>query len=192
MKITPTKTRNRLPKIALIVVLFLALIGGYTAYAHYNSLWPFNHTNGNTDQLNANDPTYTSEKNNEPTTSNADGSSDKDPTKENEESTPSKSDATKTSVEVGISSAAVYDNNLEIRGFISKAIEGDGTCTATVTNGTATVVESSKAFVDATTSQCEPILIPTSRFSPSGTWSVTITYSSPTHEGTSNPIEVAL
>jgi hypothetical protein len=76
-----------------------------------------------------------------------------------------------------------YDNTVEIRGYVSNVYEDGGTCTATLTNGTAKVTKTSTAFKDATTTQCGAIDIARSEFSTAGTWNLTLVYSSPTSTG---------
>lgn len=95
-------------------------------------------------------------------------------------------------VPIGISFAGVIEDNVEIRAFISEVIEGSGTCTATLTRGSLSVTKSSSAFIDATTSQCEPIEIPRSQFASSGIWTLTVSYKSSDAQGTSQSMEVTL
>jgi len=99
--------------------------------------------------------------------------------------------STKTSVSVAVSYADIYNGNLEVRAFTSDVIEGTGTCTVTATKGDARITESSTAFIDVSTTQCNPIYISQSRLSP-GTWIVTVSFSSPDKEGVSDKIKVAV
>lgn len=94
-------------------------------------------------------------------------------------------------VSVGVSHSDVINGNVEIRAFISGVIEGTGTCSATLTqSGAKSVTRSSKAFVDASTSQCAPILIPLNEFEKTGSWSLVVTYKSPSSQGSSEKITV--
>jgi hypothetical protein len=110
--------------------------------------------------------------------------------------TPSTSDpaTNKRKVSVGIAFAN-YDPDekaVDIRAFTPDAIEGDGKCTATLTQGSKTVTQSSEAFIDSSSSQCEPILIPASKFGSGGTWKLTVSYVSSKSAGTSPTMEVSL
>ena len=151
--------------------------GTYILVAANYSLWPFTNNSSQeaspTDQLNQSDTTYSSTKTqtNEKTTNNADPISD---------------------VQVGIASTFVSDSSLEIRAFISGVIEGTGMCTATVTLGDTTIAQDSPAFIDASTSQCEPIIIPLTDLRPDGEWDVKVSYVSPTSTGESSVVKVKI
>lgn len=96
----------------------------------------------------------------------------------------------KKPVTVGVSYAGVINNQLEIRAFTSSVISGTGECTAIISkSGSETITKVSPAFIDASSTICEPIYIPKSNLS-AGAWLVNVTFSSPTHEGKSGPIEV--
>lgn len=72
----------------------------------------------------------------------------------------------------------------EVAGFIPGIVENGGTCTATFTSGSNTVTKTSQGFANASTTNCTPI-----SYAGSGVtagWSVTLTYSSNTSEGTSD------
>lgn len=72
----------------------------------------------------------------------------------------------------------------EVAGFIPGIVENGGTCTATFTSGSNTVTRTSQGFANASTTNCTPI-----SYAGSGVqagWSVTLTYSSNTSEGTSD------
>lgn len=91
-------------------------------------------------------------------------------------------------VDVGISYAGIFNENFEVRAFTNGVVEA-GTCTVTITKNTNVIKGSSGAFIDASSTQCQPILIPKSQFE-SGTWLVEVTYSSPSTHGTSDKMEV--
>lgn len=74
----------------------------------------------------------------------------------------------------------------EIRAYVPSIVEDGGTCTATATQGSQTVIKTSEGFGDASTTQCAPIIISLG----SGTWSVIVTYSSSTAEGKSRAVEL--
>lgn len=96
------------------------------------------------------------------------------------------------SVAVGVSFAKAVGDNVEVRAFTPSVIEGDGTCTAKFTNEGSSITQSSKAFIDSTSSQCQPIIVPVSKFDKSGSWSLVLSYKSPASTGSSEPIEVTI
>ncbi len=103
---------------------------------------------------------------------------------------PSDGDTEKESVTVGISYADVFEGQLDVRAFTPDVVEGNGTCTATVSKqGYESVIKTVEAFIDASSTICNPIYIPVSDLAP-GTWTVNVSFSSPTHEGSSGPVEV--
>lgn len=69
--------------------------------------------------------------------------------------------------------------------YITGVFEEGGTCTATFTKGTQKFTKASAGFQNASYTQCTPIALARSDFPSSGTWSVTVTYSSAKAEGTS-------
>lgn len=179
-----TDSRKNKKNIILITSGIVVLAIGLGALAYAKDWWPFQNaqvsdTNLSEEekaQKNASDPTYTSEKTN--------------PNNEIEPET-SKDNSSKLSVQVGIASASKQDDNFEVRAFVSGTIEGDGTCTATLIKDDETVTGTSVAFIDASTTQCEPIEIQQSKLS-SGTWQLTVRYESVTHEGVSSAMKVTI
>lgn len=99
---------------------------------------------------------------------------------------PENSDA-KKSANVLISSADIIGDELEIRAFVNNHVE-KGTCTAIATKDSISVRKSTTAFTDVNSSICPPMRIPVSKL-PSGTWTITVTYSSDKLTGTSEAIE---
>lgn len=106
---------------------------------------------------------------------------------ESEGSSSSESESsTKRAVSVAVTYAGAGDEGVfEVRAFIDGVIEGSGTCTATLTKDGRTVTKSSPAFVDASSSICEPIYINKSQLS-SGSWGVVVSYNSPDAVGVSS------
>lgn len=123
-----------------------------------------------------------------PSQTDTDSSQDGKKNNDNSSETPNNAE----NISVAVSYADVLNDNVEIRAFIPGLIEGSGTCTATLKQGDLTVQASSKAFVDASSSQCEPIYIPLAKFSTKGKWILTISYKSSTHSGASETVEVTL
>lgn len=192
-----TQKKIKVPshKILIPVAIAVFLLAAYLAFAYISkSVWPFGAVANEletkpTDTTNYRAPTeqeimsgQDAKKNNAhqegPTSSDGDKKTD-NPT-------------TKQTVSVGIAFAG-YDRDekaVDIRAFTPDIIEGSGTCSAVLTKGSLTVTESAKAFVDYSTSQCEPILIPKNRFPANGTWSLVVTYQSNTSAGTSPTMNI--
>lgn len=177
MNITKKPAPSKQKRILLTVFIIVALVAGiggltYAIYAQNTS-----RTSGSSSKpadMNLTDPTYTSEKNNDTKPS------------------PKETEVARKNLPIIIASAGKIDNNVEVRAFVSGIIEGNGTCIATFTKGSLKITRSSKAFIDATTTQCEPISIPSSEFQQNGTWNLVMTYESPDAKGTSESMEVTL
>jgi hypothetical protein len=82
--------------------------------------------------------------------------------------------------------ASQYDSTVEVRAFISNAIEDGGTCTVEFSKEGDSFSRSSTAFKDATTTQCGAITLSRSSFSSAGNWQVRVSYRSATLSGESN------
>jgi hypothetical protein len=103
----------------------------------------------------------------------------------NQESTPPP-----TTASVNISDANQYDDTVEVRAYVSNAVEDGGTCTTVFTKGTTNFSVDTKAFKDASTTQCGAIDVARSKFSASGKWSVIVRYASPSISGQSQPSQL--
>jgi hypothetical protein len=170
------------------------LCSGGLAYAYFQKIGPF-HVSPAPEQsttINYAPPTkeeITSSqeaKKNLPADSSA--SNSPTPTTSNKNTSP----PGKKPTNVGISYADIYNSRLEIRAFTNTVIEGTGTCTATVVmknTESMLITKSGKAFIDASSTVCEPLYIPVSELQ-AGTWKVSVAFSSPDHEGTSDIVEV--
>lgn len=77
-----------------------------------------------------------------------------------------------------------------VSAFVNTIFEEGGTCTATFTKGSVTKSKSSDGFQNVSYTQCAPIDI--SGLLTSGTWSLTITYSSTTSVGSSASRQVTI
>ena len=184
-----SQKRKRIPLIPLILLAVLVLLAGAAALAYTQQWWPFaTQESSIVDGVDYGPPTEEEVQNSqnakkdilEEDETTQDGSGDSTSESGNENST------TLKTVSIGISYADVLEDNVEVRAFVIGVIEGTGTCTATLTRpGSQPVVKSSKAFIDASTSQCEPILIPLSTFDQSGEWALVVSYKSPTSTGES-------
>lgn len=154
MKIkTPSKKRFIIP--ALVGAGLLLGVLGYGAYAYVSNTWPFQaastqNSDNEGSKINL-DP---------PTQEEIDASQDaKKRLEEEQNNKPPQQDTEKQSVNVGIAFADVRGSNLEIRAFTNGVIRGDGTCTAKVQKDSIVIERSTPAFIDVSSTQCEPIQI---------------------------------
>lgn len=180
------KTNNQKIIISIIVVLLL-LIGGWIVYAKMNNAWPFPVNSTSTPSLQDGDSI-----NYDPPTQEEIENSQNGKNNSKQEGDDNKKPTSKRSVSVGIAFAD-YDAQemaIDIRAFTPDVIESDGTCIATLIHGTQKVTQSSRAFIDSSSSQCEPILIPESNFSEKGTWKLTVSYGSSKSSGVSPSMDV--
>lgn len=179
--------RQKGKKIKTLSVIIVSVLVVYSALAFVLSWWPFNDTSAENQRVNDAGISVDDDSNN-------DG---KEPIQPSEiigegENT-SEQNPEKLTANVGLAFASVVDGNLEVRAFTTSEIHPDGTCTAIVTKGSEVIRQSSKSFIDATTSQCHPILIPLSAFkNTSGVWQVSVEYESEKYIGKSETYEVRL
>lgn len=193
MKIKTSK-KQLSKKMLLAIAIVILLCSSGLVYAYLQKIGPFRTSPAPEQSTSINYAPPTEEE----TTSSQDAkknlpadSSDSD------SSTPTTPDkntnsSSKKSTNVGISYADIYNGKLEIRAFTNTVIEGTGTCAATVVMKdmeSMRITKSSKAFIDASSTVCEPLYIPVSELH-KGTWKVSVTFSSPDHEGTSEIVEV--
>ncbi len=176
-------------KIILVsaAVLLLAGLGVYAFYAKQTDSWPFTQASDktrDTGEVNYGPPT-------EQEIEDSQDAKQRGDTEETTEENSNNNQSAQSTIPVAISSASVIDNNLEIRAFTPGIIEGTGECTATVSNGNKKVTAKSTAFIDTSSSICQPILIEKSQLG-TGTWQVVVTYSSPDAKGTSQTVTVTI
>lgn len=88
----------------------------------------------------------------------------------------------KSKVEVSITAANQNGSIFQVRSVLF-TLANSGTCTLTLTKGTATVIKTAKVQAQATSSACLGFDIPTSELSP-GVWHLTINFENETVTGT--------
>ena len=186
MRTTQKSSKKLFAIITASVVAVLAL--GYFGYAYITKdAWPFT--------AEATDSNATSEDGinyNPPTDQEKQDSQDgkKNSASQDEANNPSSASTTKVSVGIAYAGYDDEEGMIDIRAFTTDVVEGTGTCTATLTKNGQTITRTSKAFVDSSSSQCEPILINPTDFPSGGTWSLTVSYKSDTSSGVSAPMQV--
>lgn len=179
MKINKQKKKN-LTIITIVVAALLLIGGGVAAYMVMNN-------QNKADSQETNDVNYDPPTDQE-VEEGQDAKKDAYENAENPSSDDKSTTETKKSVNVGVSFADMYDGKLEIRAFTNGIVEA-GTCTATIKKAGEEITKTSGAFIDASSTQCEPIYVPRSELS-AGKWSVTVLFSSKTAQGTSEIVEV--
>ncbi|MDQ3123727.1 MAG: hypothetical protein M3Q14_03540 [bacterium] len=100
--------------------------------------------------------------------------------------TPTGNNDNKKSVNVLITDAGQYDNDIEVRSFISNHFE-DGICTIELTKGSLEVTKETPAFKDSSTTICTNPLFKRNEFSSAGDWQVVVKYNSNSAYGRSEP-----
>lgn len=195
MKIHHSKKSKKISKVWLIsAVVVVALLGGsYFAYGYYTkSLWPFaevdtQSTEAETQDVNEIDYSPPTQEEVEQSQNGKKNSA----RQETETQSPHPSNA-KQEVAVGVSFAGVVDGKVEVRAFTPGIIEGGGTCTAVFTKNGKTITATSSAFVDSSSSLCNPIYVDVAQFPETGSWNLTVSYESSNAAGSSEGIEVTL
>jgi hypothetical protein len=78
---------------------------------------------------------------------------------------------------------------VEVNGFLPSVAESGGTCTVTLTNGSASVSASGPAVANGNSTACEALSVPRAQLS-SGHWRAVLSYESQQHRGASTDAEV--
>ncbi len=73
----------------------------------------------------------------------------------------------------------------ELSAFVSGVFESTGVCKVTLTKGSTVITRESAGFKNSSYTSCTPISIPRANFPSSGEWSVLVSYTSPTAQGSS-------
>ncbi|MCU1527631.1 MAG: hypothetical protein JWP75_1394 [Frondihabitans sp.] len=107
---------------------------------------------------------------------------------------PSSTTAPPVTVKKVVPAMSYYDyksGTLSLGGGVSGLVDTGGTCTVTVTHGSSTVTQKFSASAGPSSTDCGAMSITSSKFT-TGTWNLTIAYSSPRAEGTSAVTQVTL
>lgn len=79
--------------------------------------------------------------------------------------------------------AGQYGDEVEVRAFVSGVYETTGVCTFTFSRDGKTVVRELAGEKDSSYTRCPNLVLPRSEFSDSGAWALTVSYSSPAAQG---------
>ena len=178
---TIEKNKKTIKSLLLSLIVIVLITGAYFIAAYSNKFWPFVANVTPSQSTQTNDIDYSP-----PTEQEKDSSQDG---KKSSGDTPT---PTQDNITVDVSYAGPNNDGtaIEVRAFTTDVIEGTGTCTATLTLGSLTVTGTSKGFVDARSTICEPIEISKNQFKQSGGWKLVVTYTSPTRTGVSTETSV--
>ena len=190
MKLSTHSNKYNSKKIALIGFLVLTLAVIYFSTAYFTrALWPFKGSSKenssllmNGEKINYSGPTQEERKSSQDSKKNS-GTTN---------STNSPDNKSGQKVAVAVTYSSTHDEIVEVRAFTPSVIEGDGVCHAVFTKGTQTVEATAKAFIDSSTTQCNPIFIDLSKFPEKGSWSLVVSFLSSNASGSSEKIEVKL
>lgn len=177
-----TPITHKIKKLILpILLVVLLVVGGYFAYAYYSKdLWPFKST--------APAASYEQDETTDGSTRTIEDEADSQDAKkdiiekEDNPTTPS------NTISVLITSTRVLEDALEVRGFSDSIIES-GTCTLSATMGSSVQTTTSPAFIDASSTICEPLQIDKSKLA-SGEWDIKVTIKTASSEGVSETVKV--
>lgn len=186
------KKNSSVKKKLLIVLAVLAiLVGVYMAVAYVKHIFPFS----------AQSPTYapgTHIINENKTGTEKQATSDlktnpQDKVQNNQTDTPATPSVDtgtgKQQANVVITNASLSGGDVSVSGFVTNVVESDGLCVYTFTNGSSKVIKTTDVLPNATSTTCATTTFPASDLSPSGTWSVVLSYSSPESAGISAATE---
>lgn len=192
MKIKNRRSRSSKKPIIIVLVL-LAVIGGYLAYAWFNHLPPFpakkeSYQPG--EQVVNMDRSETEKKASEDLKNNPETKLDNKQT--DNPNTPVVDDTTgKQRVNVLLTNTGTFNNKVSASGMVTNAVEEGGTCTFVFTNGSTEVVKNSTTLTNPSSTSCTTVSFPSSELSP-GVWKVKIDYSSSASMGESNTKELTV
>lgn len=179
--------KNKKPLVLTLVIVAVVILIGYFAFAYISkAAWPFASTSSSDTSETYSPPTEQEVTDSQDAKKNNAGQEQQEGNSQEQE----QSQAKPVSVAIAYAGFDETENAIDIRAFIPDVIEGNGTCTATLILNGQVVTKSSKGFIDSTTSQCEPILIPVNEFPATGTWDLTVSYASSGYKGTSSSMKV--
>ncbi len=104
-------------------------------------------------------------------------------------SAPTTTDSGKAAVNVLVTNASISNGTVSASGFVTNLVEEGGSCTYVFTSGSSTVTKNSQTLTNPSSTTCATVTFPSSELLVSGTWKVTLSYSSEKAAGKSDPKE---
>jgi hypothetical protein len=161
-----------------VILIVLAGIGTYSYTHHNNTPPPFDKTSTGHD-VNLQPPTAEDKK-------ETDEHKQEVAKDQNQPPAPAPTTAdNRIAVVPFVTFAGQEGGDANVSGYVSEVFEDGGTCTATFTKDSLTVVQQSQGFKDYRNTNCAPIVAPRAKFTQAGTWTVVLSYDSPTAHGSS-------
>ena len=101
---------------------------------------------------------------------------------------PEKTSSGKNEANVLLTNAGISNGTVSASGFVTNLVEDGGDCSYKFTNGSSSVVKTSKTLMNPTSTTCETVSFPASELT-SGNWKVVLSYSSSASTGASSQKE---
>lgn len=174
------KQKNRKMLIIILIAAALVLIGGISYWQRDAIKSWFNTKDSSKETKPADNQTDNSGEPYSDSNPYSDPKSDAENPDANTNNTNSGSIASATLV---INDAAQYGSDIEVRSYLEKIIETDGTCTFVFKKGSRTITKTTGSLPNPSYTTCEALIIPTSEFPEKGTWQLTVNYTSPHSQG---------
>lgn len=171
------KTNKKLLILSVFIVVVLALAGSFFLIKHKSQ-----EASTPTDSANQTD---TSNINYGPPTEEEKAQADQHKDQVIERNNLEQNNTKNNSVTPVITSATQDGQQIMVTAYVPGIFEDGGTCTLSAQHGSSTLTKTTDGFANATTTDCAPFFIGRSEFSEAGDWSVTVSYSSESANGTS-------
>ncbi len=172
-------------KLVFLVIIVLLLVASAGAYLLFSKKTPSSGTNSTSEYNKIDYSPATSE-----------DREYNDEIKENLPTEGSTNDQQNQSADLRISivDASQYDQEFEVRAYVTGTLSNDGTCTATFTkDGNRTVTKSVIAAPNVSNMSCATAKIPVSDFQSKGEWGLVVSYQSTNGVvGQSKPVTVTI
>jgi hypothetical protein len=180
--------KNKKIKILLFIAITLTIVGGVIVWMRLADVGPFAKETGTTtgsDGINYGPPTDEELQQTEDHKNSLGDQKDKD--------SGQKDNFLKVVPFISIAQQmqdSQYGDVVIVRAYVSEIVESGGACTITFTKDGKTFTKTVSGQPDASTTNCDTVMIPRSEFSSAGKWSVTVSYKSAKASGASQPTEV--
>lgn len=181
-----TKSNRSKIIISIVAVLLLVAVGvGAYFYLHRHDNDIKRNPNGISTEQTPQDKKLQQDLNNDPSKKQQTTQTDQPPAPTIDKTT------NLQQVNVILTNTGESNGMISASGFVSNAVEANGTCSYVFTNGSMSVTKTSTTLTNANSTTCKTIQFSASELS-RGTWNVQLKYSSPTSAGSSNTLEVSV
>ncbi len=174
-------TKNKKNKLIFIIIIFLLLAGIFYFYKQkQNNSTATTTTTSPQEKLNLDPPTENDKQN---VDNNKNNIVKKDETINNQNSN---TNGAKKDVKPSITYAGFYGDNAEVGAYVSNIFEDGGACTASFSKDNKTIEKKVNAVKNVSSVDCPVMIATRSELGSTGTWTVKVSYSSPTAYGVSD------